>query len=77
MPKNRLEELSGLKKRVPVLRHIPKGARSMAAAKLSEAIDRCLETNSSEDWAALLCFAYSALKVPDKTGPGNLTNKVK
>jgi hypothetical protein len=74
---NALENLAALKTSVRVLRHIPKGARSLAAEHLCNVISKCIETNETADWCALLTFAYSALKTPDAQGPGNLTTKVK
>ncbi|KAL0860219.1 hypothetical protein ABMA27_010526 [Loxostege sticticalis] len=70
-------DLPSLKAKVRVLRHIPKGARFMAAGKLCTIIDDCLHTNSAEDWFKLLSFSYSALRVPDTTGSKPLTSKVK
>lgn len=72
-----LDDLATLKQSVRVLRHIPKGARNLAAGRLSDLIGKCLDTNGSDDWFSLLSFPYSALKAPELSGPGNLTAKVK
>ncbi|XP_061706402.1 uncharacterized protein LOC133525602 [Cydia pomonella] len=72
-----LDDLATLKQSVRVLRHIPKGARNLAAGKLCEAIDQCIKNNGTLEWFTLLSFAYSALKAPESTSAGNLTTKVK
>lgn len=72
-----LENLAALKKKVRVLKHIPKGARNLAAGKLSTLIETCLRSNEVDDWFALLSFSYTALRVPDASGPKSLTTKVK
>ncbi|KAI5640346.1 hypothetical protein NE865_07271 [Phthorimaea operculella] len=72
-----LESLGTLRQTVRVLRHIPKGARNLAAGKLCALIDRCIEGNGTDEWSALLTFAYTALRVPEVSGPGNITTKVK
>lgn len=70
-------DLATLKQSVRVLRHIPKGARNLAAAKLSDLIDKCIDSNGTLEWFSLLSFAYSALKSPEASATGNLTTKVK
>lgn len=45
-----LSHLSLLRSRVRVLKHIPKGARNLAAAKLSGVIEKCIQSNSIKDW---------------------------
>lgn len=72
-----LDVIATLKKSTPVLRHIPKGARNQAAGRLCEIVDKCVDCNEVEDWYALLTFAFSALRVPSKELPGNMTAKVK
>lgn len=72
-----IEDLGKLKKTIPLLKHIPKGARSVAAEQLSSLMNRCVDTNGTEDWCTLLTFAYRALRVPSKSGSGGLTHKVK
>lgn len=63
---------------VRVLKHIPKGARSRAAGKLTSVIDKCLESNLAEDWWDLLSFNYTSLRVPQgKEGTTSLTSRVK
>jgi hypothetical protein len=72
-----LDSLANLKRSVRVLRHIPKGARNLAAGKMCDLIDKCIDTNGTAEWFEFLTFAYSALRAPDATGSGNLTTKVK
>lgn len=67
-----------VKKSVLVLRYIiPKGAISSAAGRLCELMDRCLSTNSNEDWGTLLSFEFISLRVPEKKDYRSLTAKVK
>ncbi|KAJ8732159.1 hypothetical protein PYW08_014889 [Mythimna loreyi] len=72
-----LDGLAACKANIPVLRHIPKGARNQAAGKLCDIIDSCVTNNGVDEWSALLSFAYTALRVPAKELPGNMTSKVK
>lgn len=72
-----LVDLASLKSSVRVLRHIPRGARNLAAGKLCSIIDQCINSNGTPEWFQLLSFAYSAFKVPGTTDTGNLTTKVK
>lgn len=72
-----LSDLPTLKSSVRVLRHIPKGARSLAAGKLCTVIEDCLRTNGVEEWFNLLSFSYSALRVPNEVERKSLTAKVK
>ncbi|KAJ8709164.1 hypothetical protein PYW07_008990 [Mythimna separata] len=74
---NPLDRLAACKAGIPVLRHIPKGARNQAAGKLCDIIDSCVSANGVDEWSALLSFAYSALRVPAKELPGNMTSKVR
>ncbi|KAJ2937267.1 hypothetical protein O0L34_g19370 [Tuta absoluta] len=62
---NALEDHATLRNSVKVLRHISKVARNLAAGKMCEVINKCIETNEVADWYTLLTFAYSALRVPD------------
>lgn len=57
-----LHNLPSLKRQVRVLRHIPKGARKVAAGRLSHLIEECLRSNDVEDWFNLLSFPFSALR---------------
>lgn len=72
-----LKDLATLKNKVQVLKHVPKGARCLAAGKLSAVIERCLQTNSADDWLKLLSFAFTALKMPEQGDRKSLTAKVK
>ncbi|KAL3613036.1 hypothetical protein CASFOL_043125 [Castilleja foliolosa] len=76
-PQSDLNHLANLRKNVRVLRHIPKGARNLAASKLTGLIEKALDTNSTEDWYSILSFSFTALRCPEKSSPGSLTSKVK
>lgn len=49
-----------------VLRRIPKGARYLAATKLSKAVENCIAKNDEESWQHLMLFAYKGVMVPEK-----------
>lgn len=72
-----LRDLPTLKASVRVLRHVPKGARCLAAGKLVSLIEQCLATNDTGDWCSLMTFPFSALRIPDPSGKQSLTSKVK
>lgn len=72
-----LHSLPALKKNVRVLKHIPKGARNLAAGKLCTLIDACVRNNGVDDWFALLSFSFTALRVPGGGAGKSLTSKVK
>lgn len=69
-----VQSIGILKRRVKVLKRIPKGARMTAALKLSSLLDDCL-SNSLVAWISLFCFSFNALCVPEKSS--NLTQSVK
>ncbi|KAG7301774.1 hypothetical protein JYU34_014797 [Plutella xylostella] len=69
--------LASMRRNIRVLKHIPKGARCMAAGKLSHLIDLCVESNGRQEWYDLLTFPYSALRVPSSVDQRSLTAKVK
>lgn len=56
--------LASYKNNIKVMRRIPKGARSYAADKLSQIIDRCVSQNTVDCWKDLFIFSYIALQVP-------------
>lgn len=58
--------LSKLKRRVPILKRIPKGARKVTAEKLSHRISDCIRTNSREARINLMLFSYVCLRLPEK-----------
>lgn len=61
-----------------VLKRIPRGARILAANKLTQCIDDCLANpKADQKWKKLLTFAYSSLQVPTKTRNVSLTSLVK
>ncbi|KAJ4438073.1 hypothetical protein ANN_14012 [Periplaneta americana] len=80
-PKSSLDDfqtcLIHSKQHIHVLRRIPKGARALAASRLSHFISQCLSQNSVESWYNLLLFAYIALRVPEKSGKKSLVSKIK
>lgn len=74
----RLNQLPRYRKNIKVLKHIPKGARCLAATKLSQIMDRCVQSNDSEDWYNLLTYSYTSLRVPSSDNhKESLTSKVK
>ncbi|KAJ2937326.1 hypothetical protein O0L34_g17637 [Tuta absoluta] len=72
-----LADLPSLKRCTRVLKHVPKGARYLAAGKLSHIVEKCIQSNTTDDWFALLSFSFTALKVPDHDKQRSLTAKVK
>uniref|UniRef100_A0A8D9A467 Uncharacterized protein n=1 Tax=Cacopsylla melanoneura TaxID=428564 RepID=A0A8D9A467_9HEMI len=76
-PNRFTDEISTLKRNVPILKRIPKGARNVTAEKLSTRILRCINSNSVDAWKKLLLFSYECLRVPEKQGSRSLTNLVK
>lgn len=59
--------LSELKQSIPVLKRIPKGARLVAAQKLSSVINTCVNLNDLASWEKFLSFSYLALRIPERT----------
>ena len=50
---------------VRIIRRVPKSARHLAATRLSEIIDTCVEDNTAEAWADLMNFAWQRLYLPE------------
>ena len=50
--------------KVKIIKRIPKSARYLAATKLSDALETCVEENSPEAWAELFNFAWRRLYLP-------------
>ena len=67
---------------VKIVQRIPKGARHLAATKLTEVLDRCTEENTTGAWSELFNFAWCRIYQPpagDKNSPNtsSLTTKLK
>ena len=59
---------------VKIVQRIPKGARHLAATKLTEVLDRCTEENTTGAWSELFNFAWCRIYQPpagDKNSPNN------
>lgn len=69
--------LSSYKKAFPVIKRIPRGARSAVAASLAKSIDECLSDNSASSWESLLLFAFNTLHVAKNNTRQSLTSKIK
>lgn len=61
------ERLCSLRQNIRILKRIPKGARYVAANKLSQLIEICLRKNDLTSWQDLMFFSYYALQVPKKS----------
>ncbi|CAG9135278.1 unnamed protein product [Plutella xylostella] len=73
-----LSQVPLFRRNVRVLKHVPKGARCLAANKLSQIMEKCVQTNNSEDWYELLTFSFTSLRVPSSDDrKQSLTSKVK
>ena len=42
---------------IRLIQRIPKGARHLAATKLADIVDRCMEENNVETWSEMFSFA--------------------
>ena len=51
---------------VRVIKRIPKGARNLAANKMADLIDRCVEENVTDTWSELFHFSWRRLYQPGK-----------
>lgn len=60
------EELSILKSSIPVLKRLPKAARSLIAEELSNIIFFCIRSNSFNNWRLLFIFPYFVFRAPAK-----------
>lgn len=70
--------LARCKLNVRVLKRVPRGARILAANKLSKCVEECLANpNLATKWKNLLTFTYSSLRVPEKVGNISLASMVK
>lgn len=75
---NFVKLLARCKENIRILKRIPRGARILAANKLTQCIDDCLANpKSDKKWEKLLTFAYTALQGPVKTKNVSLTTSVK
>ena len=69
---------------VKIIQRIPKGARNLAAVKLADLLDRCVEESITETWSELFHFAWERLYQPGIDPKGqprslhySLTSKIK
>lgn len=63
---------------IRVLKRVPRGARILAANKLSKCVEECLANpNLATTWKNLLTFAYTSLRVPEKVNNVSLVSMVK
>lgn len=70
--------LARCKRNIRVLKRVPRGARILAARKLTQCIEECLaETQLDLKWKKLLTFSYATLRVPDKIKNKSLASMVK
>ncbi|XP_063386119.1 uncharacterized protein LOC134672146 [Cydia fagiglandana] len=73
---NLSDKLSSLKNSVPIIKRIPRGARSTVSNHLVKAIDDCVNENSLSSWEYLLTFSYNIFNV-NKEDKKSLTSKIK
>lgn len=72
-----MDDLPTLKSKVRVLRHVRKGARCLAAGKLSFLLERCVQSKSRTPWTGWLFLSYTTLRLPNAGDNKSLTSKVK
>lgn len=70
------DKISRLEQNVRVIKRIPKGARIIAAYKLTEIMKKTANKNDSASWEELLLFPFKAFKVPENNKK-SLTKLVK
>lgn len=72
------EKISELKKNVPVLKRIPRGARIAALQSLSNLIKNVIVQNSVSAWERLLLFPYRILHIrPNRNIKTTITQTIK
>lgn len=70
--------LSRLKSSIPLLRRVPRGARSAVAEALHAVISQAVRTNDVNTWMDIFFFPYAVLRVPQQSDHvTNLTTWVK
>jgi hypothetical protein len=70
------EKLGKLKKNVPIVKRIPRGARRAVASSLTECVARVVKENSFQAWERLLTFPYSILHA-NRAKKDSLTKQIK
>jgi len=67
-----------VQKNIRVLKRVPRGARILAAKKLTKCIEDCLaQPHLEKKWKSLITFAYATLRVPEKIKNMSLASMVK
>jgi hypothetical protein len=69
--------LSRFKYTTPLLKRIPRGARSCVASALASTISKCTSANDTSSWLELLTFSYKTFHVTRDNSNTSLTQKVK
>lgn len=72
-----LKFIGSYKRKIRLLNRIPKGARILAASKLTTIMNECVSNNDAVSWENLLLFSYKALHAPDKSKSNSLVSAVK
>lgn len=70
------EKLGSLKRNVPIIKRIPRGARRAVASSLTECVAKVVKENSVQAWERLLTFSYSVLHA-NKSKKDSLTKQIK
>lgn len=72
------QKLSFLKHSRPLLKKIPRGARTSVATALGKCIENAVKLNNAESWERLLIFPYITLFVDRRErNDSSLTHKIK
>jgi hypothetical protein len=58
------ELLASLKRSVPTIRRVPRGARLVVALALKDTIVAVTQDNSEQAWQSLLLFPFATLGIP-------------
>lgn len=72
-----LKYISRYKAKIRLLKRIPKGARVLAANKLSTIVNECISKNFESSWENLMLFSFKSLYIPDKSTSSSLVASVK
>lgn len=70
-------QLCNLKKKVKILRRLPKAARGSAAIKLASILDDCRIQNSYKSWRDVFTYSYLYLCIPECGNTKSLSTVVK
>lgn len=72
-----LTELSTLKKKVKVVKRIPKAVRGLFADQLTKIIEKCILNNDFLSWQDFFLFAYKCLHTPKEEKGISLVSSMK